>query len=151
MSRLKKNPDKWIRKEVSARLNNIVVSSFTIPCVDTNVTGTNQPLRYIVMSTQTKADSQSTKCGWQWDCSILIDVITRYVGVGNTGSRVLINDIEERIILLMNNFQIEGGFQIDEEIHLESSDSMTGNLGDTETYFRQLMRYRMIVTEPFAA
>jgi hypothetical protein len=148
--RVRKNPDKWIRKAISDRIDNMIVNTISIPCVDVNFTGTTQPLHYVAMSTQTKKDDQTAKCGWEWDCTILLDVITRYLGTGNTGSRVLLNDIEERIILLLNDFSIEGGFTINSEIELESSDGTDGHTG-TEAYFRQLMRYRISVTEPFTA
>lgn len=141
-----KNPDKWIRKEISERINNMVVSAKTIPCIDTNYTGNNQPLFYVAMSTQTKLIDELNKCNQEWDCTILLDAITRYSSPGNIGSRVLLNDIEERIILLMNNFTIEGGFDVYRPINLTSSTSMDGH-DDTEVYFRQLIRYRIRLIE----
>lgn len=148
MGRAKRNPDKWIRKGISDRIGGMLVDSIAIPCIDTNYTGETQPKFYVAMSTQTKADNQTGKCGWEWDCSILLDVITRYPSPGNTGTRAFINDIEEGVILTLNNFEIEGGFQISEEIELEDSTSIDGH-SDTEVYFRQLMRYRIRVIEPF--
>lgn len=148
MSRLRRNPNNWIRKEVSERINGMVVSGKTINVVDTNYTGNTQPKTYIDLTTQTKRDDQTSKCGWEWDCSILIDVMDRYPQPGNTGSRVLVNDIEDRIIFLLNDFQVEGGFRIDEDIEVEDSTSFDGHT-DTEVYFRQLIRYRIRVTEPF--
>lgn len=148
MSRMKRNPDKWIRQAVTDRIDGVIVDGIPIPCIDVNYTGNTQPQFYVAKSTQTKADNQTTKCGWQWDCTILLDLITRYPSTGNIGTRVFLNDIEEKIILLMNNFSINGGFQINERVRLEDSTEMDGNT-DTEIYFRQLMRYRIIVTEPF--
>lgn len=146
MEQLEKNPDKWIRKEVSARLNNQVVNTKTIQVVDVNFTGETQPLNYIAMSTQTKDEATFTKCKKQWQCTILLDCITRYLGTGNTGSRVLVNDIEDRVISLMKDFEIEGGFDVYRPIEVESSTSLDGHTG-TETYFRQLIRYRIWLTE----
>jgi hypothetical protein len=154
MSRVSKNPDKWIRLEIYNRLNNMLVvmvangeqQQLLIPCVDVNFTGNEQPLYYVAMSTQTKRDNQTAKCGWEWDCTMLLDVITRYPGAGNTGTRLLLNDIEDKIIRLMDNFFISGGFTINEEIELEESSGLDGHTG-TEVYFRQLMRYRIRVTE----
>lgn len=143
---MNKNPDKWIRKEVSDRLNNQVVSTKTIPVIDTNYTGATQPNFYIAMSTQTKLIDELNKCNQQWDCTILLDIITRYSSPGNIGSRVLLNDIEERVIFLMNNFTIGGGFDVYRPIELDSSTSMDGH-DDTEVYFRQLVRYRIRLIE----
>lgn len=143
---MNKNPDKWIRKEISNRINNIVVSGNTIPCVDVNFTGETQPMYYVAMSTQTKVEANLNKCNKQWDCSILLDAITRYPGTGNTGSRVLLNDIEEKVISSMVNFTVEGGFDVYREIELESSSGLDGQT-DTETYFRQLIRYRIRLVE----
>lgn len=143
---MNKNPDKWIRKEVSERINNIVVNGKTIPVIDTNYTGSTQPNFYIAMSTQTKLIDELNKCNQQWDCTILLDIITRYSSPGNIGSRVLLNDIEERVIFLMNNFTIGGGFDVYRPIELDSSTSMDGH-DDTEVYFRQLVRYRIRLIE----
>lgn len=148
MSRVKRNPDKWIRKGISDRIDGMTVNGITIPCIDTNYTGETQPKNYVAMSTQTKSDDQTSKCGWEWDCSILLDVITRYSVTGNTGTRVLINDIEEAIIERMNDFAIEGGFELLDEVEVEDSTSMDGH-DDTEVYFRQLIRFRIRVNEPF--
>lgn len=143
---MNKNPDKWIRKEISTRINNMVVSGKTIPCVDVNFTGETQPMFYVAMSTQTKVEANFNKCNRQWDCTVLLDVITRYLGTGNTGSRVLLNDIEEKIISSMLNFSTEGGFDVYRDIELESSSGLDGHTG-TETYFRQLIRYRIRLVE----
>lgn len=146
MEELEKSPDKWIRKEISLILNNSVVNGKTIPVVDYNVTGNNQPLNYIEMSTQTKSEKTFNKCKKQWDCTILLDVITRYLSTGNTGSRVLCDDIETKVISSMRNFAIEGGFDVYREVELENSTSADGYT-DTEVFFRQLMRYRIRLTE----
>lgn len=146
MATATKNPDKWIRKEISERINNTIVSTKTIPCVDVNYTGSSQPLNYVAMSTQTKNYTEMNKCGGVWDCSILLDVITRFIGTGNTGSRVMLNDIEERIISLMQDFNIEGGFELLQDIELEDSSGIDGHTG-TETYFRQLIRFRIKLIE----
>lgn len=143
---MKKNPDKWIRKAISERINNAVVNGVTVPCVDVNYTGETQPFVFVEMTTQTKLERNMTKCYDMWDCTILLDAITRYLVTGNTGSRVLLNDIEEMIINALNGFTVDGGFDVDGEIEVESSTSMDGHT-DTEVYFRQLIRYRINLIE----
>lgn len=136
---MNKNPDKWIRKAVSDLINNMVVSGKTIPCVDTNYTGDTQPLFHVAMSTQTKGVSSFNKCKKKWNCTVLLDIITRYSSPGNIGTRVLLNDIEEAVILRMNNFSVEGGFENYKDIEIENSRSLDIHT-DTEVCFRQLVR-----------
>lgn len=143
---MNKNPDKWIRKAISERINDNVVNGVTVPCVDVNYTGETQPLVYVQMTTQTKEETTFTKCYDMWDCTILLDATTRYLVTGNPGSRVLLNDIEEMIINAMNGFTVDGGFEVDGEIKVASSTGMDGHT-DTEVYFRQLIRYRIKLIE----
>jgi len=133
-----KNPDKWIRKGVIDCLNT------TTPIHDIRVPGSEYPAKYILLSTQTKLDNEISKCGGQWDCTILLDLITRYTGAGNQGDRVAVNDLEDEVILGMQDF-IADGFSVF-RISLESSTSLD-NITDTMNIFRQLVRYRIILDE----
>lgn len=134
-----KNPDKWIRKGVIDALNG------EYPIFDMRVPGDNYPASYIILSTQTKNEDILSKCNGIWDCSILLDIITRYSGAGNPGDRELVNDMEETVINAMNSFSVDG-FELSEEIELESSTSLD-NITDTLNVFRQLVRYRIRLEE----
>ena len=68
-------PDKWVRKAIFSKLNNIVVDGNTIPCKDTRLTGSNIPQHYILMTTQTNQVDKANKCEFFWDSSILLDII----------------------------------------------------------------------------
>jgi hypothetical protein len=83
-------------------LNGIVVSGKTINCYDVRVTGNTSPQNYILMTTQTKDIDKATKCGYRWDTSILIEIYTKTSAQGNSGSRVLLNDIEEKVHQLLS-------------------------------------------------
>lgn len=137
---MKRNPDKWIRKAFYDLITNNNISSVW----DMNVTGGIYPPEYVLLSTQTKLDNQITKCGGQWDCTILLDIVTRYIGTGNTGSRVRVNDIEEGIMSYIDEINITG-FKIF-NIYLESSTSLDSS-DKEENIYRQLMRYRLIVSQ----
>ena len=54
------------------------------------------------MTTQTKDIDKATKCGYRWDTSILIEIYTKTSAQGNSGSRVLLNDIEEKVHQLLS-------------------------------------------------
>lgn len=95
------NPDKHIRKAIHTLLNGIVVSGVTINCFDTRVTTKPSPSNYILFSGQTKDIDKATKCGYRWETSILIEIFTKVSSAGNSGSRVLLNDIEEKCYQLL--------------------------------------------------
>lgn len=135
-----RNPDKHIRK---AFYDLVTVNNITT-IWDMNVTGDVYPLDYIILSTQTKQDNQLSKCGGQWECSILLDLVTRFVGTGNTGSRVKVNDIEEAVIANINSLSIIGYKIFD--IQLEQSTTFD-NSNKGENIYRQLMRYRIVLNE----
>lgn len=137
-----KNPDKWIRKGILTALGNNQPN--TPPTFDMRVPATTIPQFYILLSTQTKLDNENNKCSGQWDCTILLDLNTRYGGQGNPGDREQVNDLEEYVLSKMPDFTIQG-FTVF-KIILESSTSFD-NITDTMNIFRQLMRYRIILNE----
>ena len=134
------NPDKHIRLAAYDLLNDMVVSGNTIPCISGKVSGSTLPMFYVLLSSQTKRPTNKSKCGFQWDCSLLIDAVTRYDSTGNPGSRVLLNDIEEKILELMKSFAVTDLFSLE----FESSDPADMDT-DTENMFRQLIRYRIVI------
>ena len=139
------NPNKWLRKAFFDKLNNIMVDGFSIPCFDERVTGSFVPFHYILLSTQTKREDKYNKCNDRWDCDILLDIITTYPATGNTGSKLLAENIEEQVINLENSISLGGGFKINER-SLVSSDSQT-TIGVTTNVFRQLIRFQYFITQ----
>lgn len=135
-----RNPDKHIRKA----FYDLVTTNSITTIWDMNVTGDVYPTDYIILSTQTKLDNQLSKCGGQWECSILLDLVTRFVGTGNTGSRVKVNDMEEALIANINSLSILGYDIFD--LQLEQSTTFD-NSNKGENIYRQLMRYRIVLNE----
>jgi hypothetical protein len=96
------NPDKYIRKAVFDLVNGIVVNGKTINCFDTRVTGNAAADQYVLLTAQTKEVDKSTKCGYDWITSLLIEIYTKTSANGNSGSRLLLNDIEQAIYTLLS-------------------------------------------------
>ena len=96
------NPDKHIRKSVYDLINGIVVNGKTIKCYDTRVTGNEAANQYVLLTSQTKEVDKSTKCGYDWITSLLIEIYTKASSNGNSGSRLLLNDIEQEIYTLLS-------------------------------------------------
>ena len=130
------NPDKFIRKAIFDKINNIIVSGKTIPCYDSRAT--NAPSNYVLLTAQTKEVLKVTKCEYEWETSTLIEIYTKVSSSGNTGSRVLLNDIEQAIYTLLNPKLTVAGFtNITQNITFENS---LETITDTEIIFRSFLR-----------
>lgn len=135
------NPDKYIRKAFFDATNNIVVSDKIIRTFDSRVAGNAGLTEYILMTAQEKEVLKNTKCEHEWQASMLIEIYTKYTSAGNTGSRVLLNDIEQAIIDIMTpKLEIEGFVNITQNVTFETSlESVT----DTENIFRSFLRLNL--------
>ena len=89
-------PDKYIRKAVYNAINGIVVDGEQILCFDSRVSGKGID-NYVLMTTQSNEVDKRTKCGDDWQSQILIEVFTRYKLTGNTGSRLLADNILDAV------------------------------------------------------
>ena len=133
------SPDKYIRKAISDNINNIVVSGKTIPCYDSRAT--NAPSNYVLLTAQSKEVLKETKCEYEWETSTLIEIYTKVTSSGNTGSRVLLNDIEQAVYTLLNPKLTVAGFTtITQNITFENS---LETITDTEIIFRSFLRLNL--------
>lgn len=133
------NPDKHIRKAIFDKINNIVVSGKTIPCYDSRAT--NAPSNYVLLTAQTKEVLKETKCDYEWETSTLIEIYTKVSSSGNTGSRVLLNDIEQAVYTLLNpKLTVPGFANITQNITFENS---LETITDTEIIFRSFLRLNL--------
>ena len=133
------SPDKFIRKAISDNINNIVVSGKTIPCYDSRAT--NAPSNYVLLTAQTKEVLKETKCDYEWETSTLIEIYTKVSSSGNTGSRVLLNDIEQAVYTLLNpKLTVSGFTNITQNITFENS---LETITDTEIIFRSFLRLNL--------
>lgn len=135
------NPDKHIRKAVFDLTNNIVVNSKIIKTFDSRVTGNANLNEYILMTAQDKDVLKNTKCEYEWNASLLIEIYTRYSSSGNTGSRVLLNDIEQAVMDLLNpKITVQGFINVAQNIEYETS---LETITDTENIFRSFLRLNL--------
>ena len=133
------NPDKHIRKAIFDKINNIVVSGKIIPCYDSRAT--NAPSNYVLLTAQTKEVLKETKCDYEWETSILIEIYTKVTSSGNTGSRVLLNDIEQAVYTLLNpKLTVPEFTNITQNITFENS---LETITDTEIIFRSFLRLNL--------
>ena len=138
------NPDKHIRKALYTLLNGIVVSGKTINCYDSRITGNPKLLNYILFTAQTKEVDKATKCGYRWETSILIEIYTKSSSQGNSGSRVLLNDIEERVHQLLQPKLVVENFET--LIQNVSYEAQLETVTDTENIFRSFLRLELTLT-----
>ena len=133
------SPDKHIRKAIFDKINNIVVSGKTIPCYDSRAT--NAPSNYVLLTAQTKEVDKGNKCSYSWETSTLIEIYTKVSSSGNTGSRVLLNDIEEAVYtLLLPKLTVQGFTNITQNITFENS---LETVTESEIIFRSFLRLNL--------
>ena len=99
-----KTPDKWIRKYLATTLAGLKVGTKDIPISDTRIPANSD--HYILMTTIDKSNEQETKCHRVWRAAINIDIVTIYPG--NSGSRVLAEDIENEVLSKIASPSIDG-------------------------------------------
>jgi len=138
---INKNPDKYIRKAVYDLLNNIVVSDNIIKCYDSRVSGNSDINNYILFTSQTKEIDKATKCGYRWETSLLIEIFTKTSSAGNSGSRVLVNDIEEACYVLLTPYLTFTDFQNLNQIL--TFETQLETVTDTENIFRSFIRLNL--------
>jgi len=135
------NPDKYIRKAVYDLVSNIVVNDKIIPCFDSRMSGNADVMNYILMTAQTKNEDKATKCGNRWETSLLIEIYTKSSSAGNSGSRLLLNDIEQAVTDLLNPKIVIAGFEtLIQNITFEAS---LETVTDTENIFRSFLRLNL--------
>jgi hypothetical protein len=138
------NPDKYIRKAVFDLVNGIVVNGKTINCFDTRVTGNAAANQYVLLTAQTKEVDKSTKCGYDWITSLLIEIYTKSSANGNSGSRVLVNDIEQAIYTLLSpKITVLNYTNQTQNVTFETQ---LETVTTTENIFRSFMRLNLTLT-----
>ena len=137
-------PDKYIRKAIFDLCNGMEVNGNVINFYDSRVTGSTIPNYYVLMTTQTNVMNEQSTCGNRWESSILLDIVTRYYGTGNTGSRVLADDIADEIITLIQpKLTLGGGLNV---IHqtLDLPNDIS-SVTENENIFRKFIRIELLI------
>ncbi len=94
------NPDKYIRAKYISLLSAVFNGSVQVPVFDMRVPKNVIAPTRIVITSQTKTQSDTTKCGHNWDCSITLDIINELPQ--GYASTVILDDIEEQISNLID-------------------------------------------------
>jgi hypothetical protein len=141
---IKALPDKYIRKAIFTAVNGIVVNTKTILCYDTKATSQAKD-NYIILSTQSNEVDKSVKCGYRWESSILIDIITRYSISGNTGSRLLADDILDKVREVTDSLvlDVESGLTIVTQSQSFPNDLVSET--QNEIIYRKLIRIEFLI------
>jgi len=167
--------NKWVRKAIYEAIENMVVINQTsneviiledgnnvdltdgngnplvtadfinVPCYDTRVTANGNTPYYNLLTTQTNVEENPTKCEGVWLSSILIDTVTIFSSSGNTGSRLLCDNITDAIISATNNLTLDVASGL--RIHRQNIGSITNldNITDTQNVFRNLLRLELYI------
>ncbi len=131
-------PSKYVRKAIYDAVNT------TFPCYDMQVTGDVNPTQYVLISTQDKEIDKANKCNYQWISYTLLDIVKIYNGVGNVGSRVINDDMENTILGLIEDISITGYNVINRRYEFPSNlDSSTA----TQTVYRNFIRVILTLEE----
>ena len=137
-------PDKYVRKAVYDAINGIVVDSEAILCYDSRSTGSNVD-NYTLMTTQTNSVDKRTKCGYDWQSSILIEVFTRYNLTGNTGSRLLADNILDEVRSATDTLTLDGASGLDIVTQIQSFPNDLVSETNNEIIIRKFMRIEFLI------
>ena len=135
-----RTPDKWIRKYFATTLAGLTVQGKAIPISDFRIP-TNSTA-YILMTTVDKSHDQETKCNKVWNFSQTLDIVTVYDG--NTGSRLLCDDIHEAVLNACENIQIENFTVLDKGCDFAPDLSSATS---TQSIFRKIIIFNIKLKE----
>jgi len=135
-----RTPDKWIRKYFSTTLTGLIVNGKTIIISDMRIP--NNSDAYIIMSTVDKSHDQETKCNKVWNFQQTLDIVTTFPG--NSGSRVLVDDIHEAVLNACNNIVIEN-FEVFNKSYEFAPD--LSEVNSTQTIYRKIIIFNLKLKE----
>jgi hypothetical protein len=148
---IKTLPEKWIRKAIFDVINNISVVDemsgdvLVVKCYDSRVMADNDITQYVLMTTQTNTVDKSTKCGNRWESSILLDIVTTFNGAGNYGSRLLADNILDKVRELTDSLTLDvaSGLEVVYQSQDFPNDLVT--VTSTENIYRKFMRIELLI------
>lgn len=148
---IKQLPDTWVRKAVHTAINNCSVldvlnsTNVTVPCYDSRVPTNGNNTHYILMSTQTNRVAKTNKCEDMYESSILLDIVTIYNGTGNTGSRVLADNILDKVRELTNNLVLDLSSNLVVQRQTQDFPNDIVSITKNQNVFRKLMRLELTI------
>lgn len=138
-------PSKWIRKAIYNAVNNVTINNENIKCYDSRIPGKSIPKNYILMSSQSSDVDKANKCESRWESSILLDIVTTYKSSGNTGSRLLADEITDAVRNLTKALVLDpaSGLVIRNQTQSFPNDIVT--ITDNENIFRKFIRIEFTI------
>lgn len=147
---IKQLPDNWVKKAVYDSVNNLTIldpytnANITVPCYNIRVPANGGENHYILLTSQTNDQIKPTKCGDEWQSSLLIDVVTSFYGTGNAGTDLLANNIMNEVLQRIEDLTLDvasGLTVLRQNVTLYDVSTITVN----ENIFRKLARLEMTI------
>lgn len=130
-----KEPNLDILNAYKTALASLTVGGVSIPVYSKSAPLKNVPKKYVILSSQTKTQNK-TKCNYWYDCTMTVQIVTRYPnGTGDLSFSMVIGEevqsiIQEDGITLTNFHNIETMQNLSTEVILET---------DTENVFQYIL------------
>lgn len=130
-----KDPNLDILNAYKVALAGLTVGGVTIPVYSKSAPLKNVPKKYVILSSQTKLQNQ-TKCNYWYDCTITVQIVTRYPnGTGDLSFAMVIGEevaevIQVDGITLVDFHNIETMQNLSTEVILET---------DTENIYQYIL------------
>lgn len=130
-----KDPNLAVLNSYKDALSDLIVGGIEIPVYSKSAPLKNVPKKYVILSSQTKAQNK-TKCNYWYECTITVQIVTRYPnGTGDLSFAMLIGEEISQII------QVYGIDLIDFH-NIETMQNLTTDVileTDTENIFQYIL------------
>jgi hypothetical protein len=130
-----KEPNLDILNAYKTALSSLTVGGLAVPVYSKSAPLKNVPKKYVILSSQTKTQNK-TKCNYWYDCTMTVQIVTRYPnGTGDLSFAMVIGEevqsiIQEDGIILVDFHNIETMQNLSTEVILET---------DTENVFQYIL------------
>ena len=138
-------PDKWIRKAIIDVANGMIVNSVAIPVYANRLPPDADANHFVLISTQTNTVNKDTKCGYAYESTVLLDIVTSFYGRGNILKKTIADDILDKLRDLTDDLQLDisSGLYINRQTQSFPTDITT--ITPTENIYRKFMRLEMFI------
>jgi hypothetical protein len=130
-----KDPNLDVLNAYKVALAGLTVGGLAVPVYSKSAPLKNVPKKYVILSSQTKTQNK-TKCNYWYDCTMTVQIVTRYPnGTGDLSFAMVIGEevqsiIQEDGITLVDFHNIETMQNLSTEVILET---------DTENVFQYIL------------
>jgi pyridoxal/pyridoxine/pyridoxamine kinase len=130
-----KDPNLDILNSYKDALADLTVGEIKIPVYSKSAPLKNVPKKYVILSSQTKAQNK-TKCNYWYECTITVQIVTRYPnGTGDLSFAILIGEEISQIIQ-------ENGIDLVDFHNIETMQNLTTDVileTDTENIYQYIL------------